>query len=105
MGKFCVMLTDDQIRAAYERRRRHTWPAGFDAAMADPMYARLVTLEAWCQERRKAAAQAYAERRHTQKRPALAHTTRPAAPSPQLSLLEPAGLDHKRRAAGERLDD
>lgn len=105
MGKFCVMLTDDQILAAYERRRRPTWPEGFDAAMADPVCGRLVVLEAWCHERRKAAAQRYAERRQTRVRPAMQRTERPALPPAQLSLLPAPALDHKRRAAGERLDD
>jgi len=45
MGAFKVMLTDDQIRAAYERRRRPSWP-GFEQAMAQRGFALQVMTDA-----------------------------------------------------------
>jgi hypothetical protein len=59
MGKFFGVTTDDQLRAAFERRRRANWPDSFDEAMADEWYRRLITIEAFCHMRRMQAQAAY----------------------------------------------
>lgn len=94
-----IQLTQDMLRSAYERRKRHDWPTTFEAAMADAICSRLVRIEAWCAARRQAAAQAYADRRT--RLDATKHK------GWQLPLIPtaPTTLDHKRRAAGERADD
>ena len=116
MGKFCVSVTDDQLRAAYERRRRDSWPSTFEAAYADQWYRRLISVEAYCHVRRLEALAAYNQRRDTMRAQARAQgachgrsSATPSAPTKtprgqaQLSLLP--SMDHKRRASGERDDD
>lgn len=83
--------TEDQLRAAWQARRRRDWPESFEAAMNDPTYSRILCIEVRRREGRKAQA---ALTHHQPLRRAL-----PALPS------MPPVLDHKRRAAGERDDD
>lgn len=93
-----LILTEDMLRAAYGRRKRHDWPATFEAAMADAICSRLVRIEAWCNARRQVAAQA-----HQQRRERLT-ASKPKGRMP-LPPTAPAVLDHKRLASGERADD
>lgn len=39
-------ITDERLQEAWQARRRHDWPPTFDEAMANPVYARLVRLQA-----------------------------------------------------------
>lgn len=86
-----VEPTEDELRAAWLRCRRPSWPASYDAAMADPVYSRLVRLNATHPPAApRAGTVASAPSMH---RPAFAFRTR-AQP-----------FDRKRAAAGERDDD
>lgn len=93
------ILTDEMLHDAYQRRRRADWPTSFAQAMADPLYQRLVRIEAWCQARRQAATHAKQERRA---RFIAGHSPKGALP---LFPTAPAMLDAKRLASGERADD
>jgi hypothetical protein len=88
-----IELTDAMLRRAWDGMRaehRH-WPQDYDQVMGDPVYRRLVRLEAL---RRALAARAAA----APARPS------PARPLPPLPLFSPA-VDRKRAASGERDDD
>lgn len=92
-------ITPADLDAAWQRRRRADWPAGFDAVMADPMLSRLVRSEAV----RAAVAQAT---RAAAPRPAprAAPPHAPARPTAAPRTTAPL-LDRKRLAAGDSLDD
>jgi len=99
MGCWKVLISEEQSRAAYERRKRSTWPEGYEAAMADPICHRFVMLEAYRHARRASVAAALGQRTQARRMPAPARAYQ--APTPTLA---PA-MDHKRLAAGERDDD
>jgi hypothetical protein len=86
--------TDEQLQAAWKVCRLDSWPSTFEAAMADPICARLVRLHAW-------------HIAHPRKAPAAAAPAACPAPTarPLLFLSHPPGyVDHKRAAAGDRDD-
>jgi hypothetical protein len=88
-----IEIPESQLRAAWARLHRDTWPATFEGAMADAVLSRLVRLHAL----HPAAAtppQAQPEPRH-HTRPAIRPYTSPP----------PGFVDHKRAAAGDRDDD
>ena len=73
--------SEDALRAAWVRRKRRAWPDTYEEAMTDPLYSRLVRMEA---EHHAIAQRA---RRGERKR------------------LPFAGLDGKQLASGERNED
>jgi hypothetical protein len=83
--------TPEQYHEAWQHRRRDTWPATYDAAMNDPIYGRILRIEAGLIARRHASRPS-----QTRTTPAPVRTNAPACH---------AVLDFKRRAAGERDDD
>jgi hypothetical protein len=105
MGAFKVMLTDDQIRAAYERRRRPSWP-GFEQAMAQRGFALQVMTDAWSHERAKQAFVDKQQQRAWRQRTVVPQTLPKETPV-QASLIPAHAplMDRKRRASGERDDD
>ncbi len=78
--------TTEALQRAFRLHRRPTWPATFEAAMADDFIARLVRLRATGD---------YLDAQRPGRR------VQPSAPV----RLAPMALDAKRRAAGERDDD
>lgn len=86
-------FTDDELRAAWQQRRRAHWPPSFDDAMADPLYLRLIRIEANLRAHRALLAEQRAAMRRERA------STRAFSPAPR------GGIDHKRLAAGERDDD
>ncbi len=90
------VFTDEQLREAWQARRRAAWPATFEEAMNDPNYRQIVRIEARIKANQAA-------RRTSNKPVATPHRSPPG----QLPLIPstPPVLDHKRRAAGERDDD
>ncbi len=92
-----AVFSEEQLRAAWQDRRRATWPATFEEAMNDTSYRQIVQIEA------RIKANQAAKR--------VAKTTAPkpirSLPKGHLPLIPstPPVLDHKRRAAGERDDD
>ncbi len=89
-----IVPTADQLLAAYDRRKRATWPDGYDAAMAEPLYAALVRMEAV----RQILADAKAARRAE-----LGAKGRLPWPAGLRAL--PTAADRKRLAAGDTDDD
>jgi len=93
--------TDEQLRLAWQERRRADWPATFEAVMASPMLSRLV--------RTHACHNALGEHIHREvvvppEPPPAVHT--PARPASTLRVpTQPPLFDRKRAAAGEREDD
>lgn len=82
-------MTDEKLRAAYEYRRRHDWPATFEAAMSNPFYERLIKLQA----------------RHNNIREHRAQTGYLRIKRRQLPLVAVDGeLSQKSRASGEKPD-
>lgn len=77
----------EALRRAFQLHRRPTWPADFEAAMADEFVSRLVRLRAT------------GDHLDAQRRARMARTAAP------VRLAPPMALDVKRRAAGERDDD
>ena len=90
-------ITQADLEAAWQRRRRADWPADLESVLANPMLSRLVHMEA----RRLLIARTQRAHADRAPRPATA-PPRPAA-TPVQPL--PARLDRKRLAAGESLDD
>lgn len=84
----CRHFTDEELRAAWQRRRRTDWPPTFEEAMNDPTFSHLVRIEARLRSRLATA-----------KHQPIARHAVPAQPTTQPML------DFKRRAAGERDDD
>jgi hypothetical protein len=84
--------TDEEMRRAWTRCKRETWPATFEEAMADPTLSRLVRITAM--------------------HPPRAHRVRavePVRPEPAqrplpLPGIAPGYVDRKRAAAGDRDD-
>lgn len=93
----------EQLVAAWQRCKRRTWPATFDAAMADPLYSRLVNMTALQTMLRDARAAKRAQLQAAQPSP---HRTPwpPRRPSATTSPL-PSAPDRKRLAAGDTDDD
>lgn len=89
-----LTITQADLQAAYTLRRRPSWPATFEAAMADPLVRHLVRAEALG---RAQALQTHAC--HPPQSPVqrLRQLITPAAPRP--------AIDRKRAAAGDRDDD
>ncbi len=86
--------SDQQLRAAWSRCKRPSWPETFEAAMADPTHSRIVHLHAWLMARPNKAKGA----------PAAPLDTPPPAPRPRFAA-PPGYVDHKCAAAGDRDDD
>lgn len=84
------VFTEEQLRAAWQARRRSNWPETFEEAMNDRCFSGLVRIEARLNDNRSKTAQAV-------RRP----TSNPLIPIPQTPIV----MDAKRRAAGERDDD
>ncbi len=84
----CRDFSTEELRSAWQQCRRSTWPTSFEEAMNDPIYFRLIRLEAGVRARR-AQRQVKAPQRRL---------------SPAIPVTPPL-LDLKRRAAGERDDD
>lgn len=101
-----VTITLADLRAAWMQRRRSSWPASFEAAMADPMLSRLV--------RAQAIGRAVAVRHFEAVRAGVAAGRAPAS-LPTSTSTSPAAwmparhqapiFDRKRAASGEREDD
>jgi hypothetical protein len=92
-------LTEQELRAAFERLRgskRTTWPATFEEAMQDRLLARLIALNA------KHPPRATVRQARGSINPASA--PRPQ-PRPWRGPAQPAEIDRKRAAAGDRDDD
>jgi hypothetical protein len=92
-------LTEDELRAAFERLRgskRTTWPATFEEAMKDRLFAALITLNA------KHPPRATVRPARGSIKPA---TQPPPNPRPWRTSAQPGAIDRKRAAAGERDDD
>lgn len=94
-----VELTDEQLRSAYEERKRSDWPASYEEAMQHPTYSRLVRMH---------ASHDAVMARMVVHRPVV----QPPEPPPPRTTARPLSvprhppiLDHKRAAAGERDDD
>lgn len=95
-------LSDEQLLEAWRQRRRPNWPALFEDAMRDPVYARLVRMHAL-------------HAPPTRQRPAIERPDPPQAcadaPMPPARAArtaapqQPALFDRKRLAAGEREDE
>jgi hypothetical protein len=81
----CKHFTPEELRKAWQARRRHTWPATFEEAIKDPCIYHQIRIEARISANRELA------QRHRQALPVMPTT--------------PTRLDFKRRAAGERDDD
>jgi hypothetical protein len=81
--------SEEALRAAWARRRRHGWPLSYDEAMTDPLYSRLVRIEA---EHHAIAQRA----RRGERRP---------MPATLVELKPHRELDRKQLASGEREDD
>jgi hypothetical protein len=109
-----------ELRTAWENRRRPDWPATFEDAMADPVYAGIVRIQARIDANAaNPAAPAAppppldAPACRTQNAPcaSIAPSRRCAncilrPPPPQRAFVPPPGyVDVKRRASGERDDD
>lgn len=86
--------TADQLLAAYERRKRSHWPAGYEAAMAEPLFAALVRMEAVRQILHDAK---------VARREQLGRSGRLPWPAGLRAL--PNATDRKRLAAGDTGDD
>lgn len=97
-----LIPTPEQLVAAWQRCKRRTWPATFDAAMADPLYSRLVNMTALQTMLRDARAAKRAQLQAAQPNPHRPPwpARRPAATTPQ-----PTPPDRKRLAAGDTDDD
>lgn len=89
--------TDQQLRAAWERVRGPRWPATFDAAMADPLYSRLVLGAA-----KRALSPAASPARSTARAPGMRC---PFCGCRDSGAALPRPLDARQRAAGERAAD
>lgn len=89
--------TDQQLRAAWERERGPGWPQTYEAAMADPVLSRLVAVAAKRPLYQAARAAANPGPRTTARCPFCGCRSEQAG--------QPRPLDHRQRAAGERLDD
>jgi hypothetical protein len=93
--------TQDELRTAWARCRRHDWPATFEEAMQDALLSRLVRINAMHPAR--------GQRRPTAPTTPARDVTRERTPQRQKALelpgLPPGHFDRKRAAAGERQDD
>ena len=78
-----LRITDEGLRLAFAQRRRAHWPASYEAAMAHPMYSRLVRILA------VQAAQQAARRQPLH---------------PTQHRRGQGGIDLKRRASGDTED-
>lgn len=91
--------TEAQLRAAWARIRRATWPATFEASMQDAICAALVRMN---------ALHPPAPIRHVSSGPAapLAAATPTQLPARRVApaVPPPGYVDHKRAAAGDRDD-
>lgn len=95
-----ITPSDEQLRAAWQARRRDTWPATLEAALAMPVLAALVRAEA---VRRELAA-----RRAAKAGQAMPPNGRQAPQAPHGLRVSNRGtlpFDRKRAAAGDRDDD
>lgn len=93
--------TEAQLRAAWARIRRHTWPATFEDSMKDAICAALVRMN---------ALHPPAPARHVSSvaaapAPAAAHPSAAPRRMPMPVAPPPGYVDHKRAAAGDRDDD
>lgn len=95
--------TDQQLRAAWECERGPTWPATFDAAMADAVYSRLIRGAAKRALQRSERAAANAGPASTPA-PASAPTRCPFCGCRTTGAAHPRPLDARQLAAGERAD-
>lgn len=93
--------TDQQLRAAWERERGPTWPATFDAAMADAVYSRLIRGAAKRALHRSERAAANAGPAGTY---ASAPSRCPFCGCRTTGAAHPRPLDARQLAAGERAD-
>ena len=93
-----VVITEEQLRAAWAQRKRATWPSTFEDAMNDPHYSRILRIEVRLRSN-------FAKRAEERQPALLKHP--PALKPAQMPLIptSPPVLDHKRRASGERDDD
>jgi len=94
-----LTCTPEQLLMAWQQRRRPSWPASYEACMADPLICRLVRAKALglAQAARQQAARtvaAVAEPTRAAARPASPPTPRPVRT-----------FDPKRLAAGDTPDD
>lgn len=97
--------TREQLLEAWRQRRRDDWPVSFEAAMQDPLYARLVRTHAL---HSPPSRQRPAIERPDPPLAAGAAPTPPArrAPIERRAVRRQAALfDRKRLAAGERDDE
>lgn len=83
--------TDEEMRQAWTRCKRATWPSTFEEAMADALLSRLVRLNAL----------------HPPYRARRAAPVPPPRTGHSLPLpgIRPGYVDRKRAAAGDRDDD
>lgn len=97
--------TAEQLQAAYTRSAKRTWPRSFDAAMAHPLYSRLVHMAALAQllAEARTAKRAQLAAAHALPWPARrgGSTAAPAAHAPTTTPF----TDRKRLAAGDTDDD
>lgn len=92
--------TREQLLAAWQQCRKPTWPATFEAAMADPLFSRLVRLVA------KHPPAAHRRAAPAAPAPVTAHpATAPTWWPPRHPQGQTLGIDRKRAASGERDDD
>ena len=108
-------LTDEQLRAAWQARRRADWPATYEDCMRNPVYECLVRLHAIHGERivrRPAIEQAlppeaeFGRFEPVVRRPRARPTkTKPPRRTPRRDLPAAPAFDNKRAASGERDED
>jgi hypothetical protein len=100
-----LQITPPQLLAAYTRCAKRTWPPSFDAAMADPLYSRLVHMNALGQLLADARTAKRAQLAADQALPWPARRAGSTArPVPHRLPTTPAP-DRKRLAAGDTDDD
>jgi hypothetical protein len=95
-----IQPSDEQLRAAWLRAKRWTWPASYEEAMADPVRAAIVHGYAVRIELR--AQRPEPAREPQQPRLLVRARTVPAEP---LKPRQPALFDRKRAAAGEHEEE
>lgn len=108
-----LVVTPELMRAAWQARRRPSWPDSYEACMAEPLLRGLVKASAMgmaraqmdrqCQQATRAAATPPAQA--ASPRAALPPSSRTTQPTSARPLRQAALFDPKRLAAGDKPDD
>lgn len=95
--------TPQELRAAWERCRKPSWPASFAEAMADPLLSRLVRITAMHPPRPYRVAPTYPLRTPPDR--VVVAWGSATGKTQQLAIDCKRAIDRKRAAAGDRDDD